>query len=106
MGCCVQRAKFDEFADQDDMLRSANMLPTYENITSLYEKVGLPVINEGMLAVKKEQMLFMIINLIRVKPTVFIHQLNTFKVKCDMRQKPKNIVFYSDDVQSTVEFME
>ncbi len=86
MGCCVQRAKFEDLADQDPMLKSANLLPTYENITSLYDKVGLmPSMLETLLPAKKEQMLFMIINLIRVKPTVFIHQLNTFKMKCDMR---------------------
>jgi hypothetical protein len=31
--------------------------------------------------------------------------MNNFKIKCNMRQKPKNLVFIADDVQTAMEFL-
>ena len=34
---------------------------------------------------KKERMFFMIINLLRMRPNIFMEQINAFKARCDMR---------------------
>ena len=31
--------------------------------------------------------------------------MQNFKIKCDKNQKPKNLVFISDDVQNAMEFL-
>ncbi len=67
------------------MFKTANLLPTYENIEKIYDELQLPLINEEELPNKKERLIFMIVNLLRVKPQIFMHQINMFKVKCDMR---------------------
>ena len=87
------------------MFKMANLLPTYENIQSIYESLELPLLNEEQLPNKKERLIFMIINLLRVKPQIFMHQINMFKVKCDMRQKPKNLVFIAEDVEQAIELL-
>ena len=32
--------------------------------------------------------------------------MNNLKIKCDMRQKPKNLVFMADDVEGAIEMLQ
>jgi hypothetical protein len=50
-----------------------NSLPTYENVHMVYSDLELPYFDEGLLNHKKERLIYMIINLIRVKPQIFMH---------------------------------
>ena len=88
------------------MFKTANLLPTYENIEKVYEELELPLLSETMIENKKERLIMMIINLLRVKPQIFMQQINMFKVKCDMRQRPKNLVFLAEDVEQAIELLE
>jgi len=40
----------------------------------------------------------MIINMMRVRPKIFMSQLSDLKAKCTNRQKPKNLIFLAEDV--------
>lgn len=71
-GCCVQRCKYDSTTSHEIDFYSLNSIPTYENIYSIYKSLNLPYICDEVLTLKKEQMFFMIINLLRVKPKVFL----------------------------------
>ena len=44
----------------------------------------------------------MIINLLRVKPKVFLTQMEHLKSKCDKRQRTKNIIFLPTDVEASI----
>lgn len=103
MGCCVQRSKFE--GNQDEMFRTANMLPTYENINAIYEELMLPIVIDEQVPQVKEKLIYMIINLMRVKPAIFMHQINMLKIKCDMRQKPKNLVYFAEDVDLAIDYL-
>jgi hypothetical protein len=35
-----------------------------------------------------------------------MQQMNNFKVKCHMRQKPKNLVFIAEDVETAIEMLQ
>ncbi|CDW75125.1 UNKNOWN [Stylonychia lemnae] len=102
-GCCAQRSKYE--GQQDDQVKLVNQLPTYENISKIYNELELPKPIDIYLQHKKERLLFMIINLLRVRPKIFMQQMQNFKIKCNMRQKPKNLVFIADDVQTAMEFL-
>lgn len=71
MGCCEARYKYDD--QKNDVFNTANRLPTYENISNAYHKLNLPIVDEEYLPKEKERMIFMIVNLMRVKPIVFMH---------------------------------
>ena len=103
MGCCVQRSKYD--GDNDQQYTMINSLPTLENISQAYRDLDLPQYQDNVLTHKKERLIFMIINLLRVKPKIFLHQMNYLKTKCDMRQKPKNLVFLSEDVEVAIDML-
>lgn len=79
-----------------------NRLPTYDNISLVYEGLALPELDSELISHKKEQIIFMVINLLRVKPQLFNEQINNIKTKCELRQKAKNLAFTSDDVESTL----
>jgi hypothetical protein len=69
MGCCVQRNKFEN--DEETFL-FLNSLPTYENIHQAYQELQLPYISEESLPHKKERLIIMIVNMLRVKPKIFL----------------------------------
>ena len=52
-------------------------------------------------------MLFMIINLLRMRPNIFMEQINTFKARCDMRQNTARgmLIFASEDVDAAMEML-
>jgi hypothetical protein len=52
-----------------------NTLPTYDNMMIVYADLRLPAINQTNLSHKKEQMIFMIINMVRTQPQLYLHAL-------------------------------
>jgi hypothetical protein len=62
-----------------------NQLPTYDNIAQVYRELELPPTLDRYLTHKKEHLIFMIVNLLRVRPKIFMQQMQNLKVKCDMR---------------------
>jgi hypothetical protein len=86
--------------------REINTLPTLENLSYIYfNNLQLPTINDHYLPHPKEQVFFMIINLLRVKPKIFLQQLHQLKKKCEMRQKPHNLTFIAGDVQIAIDLL-
>jgi hypothetical protein len=71
MGCCVQRSKFEDSNQQDGQFIVINTLPTFENIYQVYKELELPPFQNQVLRHKKERLIFMIINMLRVKPLIF-----------------------------------
>jgi hypothetical protein len=49
-----------------------NALPTYENIAGVYNELELPRPIESQGLHQKEKLIFMIINLVRVRPKIFM----------------------------------
>ncbi len=47
----------------------------------------------------------MIINLLRVRPRVFLQQIYNFKERCEKKQKTKTLMFHSEDVDQAVELL-
>jgi hypothetical protein len=83
MGCCVSRSKFEEGGEGQFMM--LNNLPSYDNISQIYRELELPAYLEQYNIHKKERLIFMIVNLLRVRPKIFLQQMNYLKNKCDMR---------------------
>lgn len=56
---------------------------------------------------KKERMFFMIINLLRMRPNIFMEQINAFKARCDMRQNSSRgmLIFSSEDVDAALDML-
>ena len=81
MGCCTTRMKVDEHTSTADY-HALNTLPTYENVTQVYMDLHLPRVNYEQLPHKKEQMVFMIINLIRSNPQLFLQALSILQDRC------------------------
>jgi len=52
-------------------------------------------------------MLIMIINLLRMRPNIFMEQINAFKARCDMRQNAARgmLIFASEDVDEAMEML-
>ena len=110
-----------------------NQLPTYENMIIAYEfLVGQTLAGasggsyygdqfrqhgfavrkaiekmESALEHRKERMFYMIINLLRMRPQIFMEQINAFKARCDMRQTSARgmSVFSSEDVDAAMEML-
>ena len=85
MGCCVQRAKFNEY-DEGDIsilkydkpysITNLQCVPTFEVLTGLTEAMNMPSPGITTEVVEtKCQMVAMIINLMRVKPMLFCNQI-------------------------------
>ena len=106
MGCCVNRAKLDNFGNIDTEIFTLNSIPTFENIQQVYEQMDMPDIKEECLAHKKEQMVFMIVNLLRVRPKIFLYQMETLKCKYDRLNKPRTMMFYSNDVEDCITLLQ
>ena len=81
MGCCTTRMKVDEHTSVSDY-HAVNTLPTYENVFQVYNELQLPQVNFIQLPHKKEQMVFMIINMIRHKPQLYLHALSILQDRC------------------------
>ena len=65
----------------------------------------MPLLHENLLIHKKERVLLMIINMMRVRPKIFMTQLADLKAKCQNRQKPKNLIFQAEDVELAKELL-
>ena len=95
-------------------MRLLNQLPSYENMASAYEfmlstatvgdwrmsgalKQESDMIHlhndnvdylsemEKVLSHRKERMFLMIVNLLRMRPQIFMEQISAFKTRCDLR---------------------
>jgi hypothetical protein len=75
MGCCTTRMKPDELNSNLLEYHQVNTLPTYDNMMIVYADLRLPAINQTNLSHKKEQMIFMIINMVRTQPQLYLHAL-------------------------------
>lgn len=87
MGCCTTRMKQDD-EHQDtliDCYHQVNTLPTYENMMSAYSELQLPQVNPRLLKHKKEQMVFMIVNMVRTHPSLYMHALTILQDRCSQR---------------------
>lgn len=85
-----------------NMYKQMNTLPTYDNVNAVYESMELPEVDDELLSHKKEQLVFMIINLLRAKPAIFNQQISNIKTKCELRQKPKSLQFNAEDVEGAI----
>ena len=81
MGCCTTRMKVDEHS-QDDGWHMVNTLPTFENVFQVYNEIHLPAFSFAQIPHKKEQMVYMIVNMIRHKPPIFLHSLKILQERC------------------------
>ena len=104
MGCCTTRMKVDEHTSVSDY-HAVNTLPTYENVFQVYNELQLPQVNFIQLPHKKEQMVFMIINMIRHKPQLYLHALSILQDRCSQRQTPHNLSFKVEDVGFAIEML-
>ena len=95
--CCSTRMKPED--EMEDMLCDGyalvNTLPSYENMHHVYTELGLPMIDTRLLSHKKERMVFMIVNIIRTKPALFMQNLTILQDRCHQRQSP---TLHSDDI--------
>lgn len=97
MGCCAQRGKLDNFATLDTEIFTFNSIPSYENISEIYHQIGsMPLLtaDTSPFPHRKEAMIFMIINLLRVRPKIFMYQMESLKSKYDRGSKPRTMMFY------------
>ena len=74
MGCCTTRMKVDEYSHDSDF-HIVNTLPTFENVFHVYNELHLPAFSFFQIPHKKEQMVYMIVNMIRHKPEIYLHNL-------------------------------
>jgi len=58
-----------------DYFHQVNTLPSYENVVAAYQELSLPIHNLKYLKHRKEQMIYMIINMVRTKPTLYLQAL-------------------------------
>lgn len=77
------------------------------------ENTGLQLTSDPMGVVdrllhhRKERMFFMIINLLRLRPGIFMEQVSAFKARCDLRQTSVRglLVFAPADVDAAIEML-
>ena len=114
------------------MIRVLNQLPTYENMSAAFEYLidmvisqenqtkhpHIKIDNEGigshpieimekMLQHRKERMFFMIVNLLRMRPQIFMEQISAFKARCDLRHSAVRglLVFSPEDVDQAMDML-
>ena len=66
--------KIDEHSQENDW-HIVNTLPTFENVFQTYNELHLPAFSFNQITHRKEQMVFMIVNMIRHRPQIFTHSL-------------------------------
>ena len=79
--------------------------PTYENVRQVYKDLHQPFLKDGMIANRKEEMFIMIINLLRLNPSIFNTQLKTIRYRCEKRMNPRNVAFTAFDVDRVTLFL-
>jgi putative effector of murein hydrolase len=76
--------KDNELTDQLSLdFYNLNTLPTYENMVQVYQELRLPSLNPELIAHKKEQMIFMIINMLRTQPQIYMHAMSILQDRCN-----------------------
>ena len=104
MGCCTTRMKIDEHSQENDW-HIVNTLPTFENVFQTYNELHLPAFSFNQITHRKEQMVFMIVNMIRHRPQIFTHSLTILQERCSQRQTPHNLSFRVEDVGYAIEML-
>jgi len=104
MGCCTTRMKVDEHSQSNDW-HIVNTLPTFENVFQVYNELHLPAFSFNQIPHKKEQMVYMIVNMIRHKPQLYLHSLAILQERCSQRQTPHNLSFRVEDVGYAIEML-
>ena len=99
------RMKPDELNSNLLEYHQVNTLPTYDNMLIVYMDLRLPYVNQIYLTHKKEQMIFMIINMVRTQPQLYLHALGILQDRCSQRQNPHNLAFRYEDVQYAIELL-
>ena len=85
-------------------------VPTYENMVAIYDELQLPFIDSRVVIHEKEQMLLMIINLLRTRPRIFMTHIRDLKEKCEPTQfanleEEEAMNFHSLDVDMALELL-
>jgi hypothetical protein len=96
--------KVDEHTSITDF-QTVNVLPTFPNVKQAYEELHLPIQNIEQVPHKKEMMVYMIINMIRHKPKLYLHALYLLQDRCSQRQTPHNLSFRVEDVSYAIEML-
>ena len=104
MGCCTTRMKVDEHTSITDF-QAVNVLPTYQNVKQTYDELHLPTQNMDYIPHRKESMIYMIVNMIRHKPKLYLHALSLLQDRCSQRQTPHNLSFRVEDVSYAIEML-
>ena len=102
----------------NQVLRTTNALRVSQIPSSMAageqsENTGIQLTSDPMGVVdrllhhRKERMFFMIINLLRLRPGIFMEQVSAFKARCDLRQTSVRglLVFAPEDVDAAIEML-
>ena len=65
----------------------------------------MPTKNMDQVPHKKELMVYMIVNMIRHKPKLYLHALFMLQDRCQQRQTPHNLSFKVEDVSFAIEML-
>lgn len=90
----------------DTEIITLNSIPTFENLMQVNDNLGLPDVKKDVLFHRKEHMIYMIINLLRVKPKIFLFQMESLKSKYERGAKPRTMMFYSNDVEQCINLLQ
>ena len=104
MGCCTTRMKVDEHSQLNDF-HVVNTLPSFDNVFHEYNQLHLPAFSFFQIPHRKEQMIFMIVNMIRAKPEIYLQSLAILQERCSQRQTPHNLSFKVEDVGYAIEML-
>lgn len=107
MGCCTYRMKEEHNDTLFDTLslHQVNTLPTFDNMFNVYCDLKLPDLNPFLLRHKKEQMVFMIVNMVRTQPKLYIQYMSILQDRCLQRQSPQNLAFRYEDVDDAISLL-
>lgn len=72
---------------------------------NVYCDLKLPDLNPNLLRHKKEQMVFMIVNMVRTQPKLYIQYMSILQDRCLQRQSPQNLAFRYEDVDDAISLL-
>jgi len=78
-------------------------VPTFENLQKVYDALELPEIPAQLLFHRKEQMMAMIVNLLRVRPKLFLAQLEGLRATSG--NKPRTLMVHAGDVEAAANLL-
>lgn len=77
-------------------------MPTFENLERVYTTLDLPEIPTDLLQHRKEQMMAMIVNLLRVRPKLFLAQLEGLRAN---GSKPRTLMVHAGDIETAANLL-